>query len=95
MKKAFLTAVVIQMAFFGAAQTPSLADDLPALNSRWRETQREWCIEISQISDPLPGSAGCVQIAGRMNELGDLMIGYACRRESKLVFSLDYKPIFQ
>ena len=86
MKKAFLTAVVVEMAFLSAATTPSLADDLPALNSQWRETQRGSCFEFTQISDPFPGSAGCVQIAGRMNELGDLMIGYACKSGSEISF---------
>jgi hypothetical protein len=86
MKKAFLAAVVIEMAFLSAATTPSLADDLPALNSQWRETQRGSCFEITQISGPFPGSAGCVQIAGRMNELGDLLIGYVCKSGSEISF---------
>ena len=86
MKTAFLSAFVIEMALLGAMMTPSLADELPALNSRWRETQRGWCFEISQISDPLPGSAGCVPIAGRMGGMGDLMIGYACKRDSEISF---------
>ena len=75
MKEAFLAVVVIEMAVLNATATPSLADELPPLNSQWRETQRGSCFEISQISDPFPGSADCVQIAGRMNER-DLMIGY-------------------
>jgi hypothetical protein len=86
MKEVFLVVVAIEMAFFSAATAPSLADDLPALNSQWRETQRESCFEISQISNPLPGAAGCAQIAGRMNDLGDLMIGYACTRGSEISF---------
>jgi hypothetical protein len=86
MKKAFLTAVVIEMAFLSAATTPSLADELPGLNSQWRETLRGSCFEITQVSGPPPGSAGCVQIAGRMNESADLMIGYACKRGSEIGF---------
>jgi hypothetical protein len=85
MKKAFLAVVVIEMSILNAATIPSLADDLPPLNSQWRETQRGSCFEISQISDPLPGSAGCVQIAGRMNE-HDLIIGYACKTGSDISF---------
>jgi hypothetical protein len=85
MKEAFLAVVVIEMAILNAATIPSLADDLPPLNSLWRETQRGSCFEISQISDPFPGDAGCVQIAGRMNER-DLMIGYACKTGSDISF---------
>jgi hypothetical protein len=85
MKGSFLAVVVIEMSILNAATMPSLADDLPPLNSQWRETQRGWCFEISQISDPFPGDAGCVQIAGRMNE-HDLMIGYACKTESDISF---------
>jgi hypothetical protein len=85
MKEAFLAVVVIEMAVLNAAATPSLADDLPPLNSQWRETQRGSCFEISRISDPFPGSADCVQIAGRMNER-DLMIGYACKAGSDISF---------
>jgi hypothetical protein len=59
MKKAFLTAVIVEMVFLGAATTASLADDFPALNSKWREQQRGTCLEITQVSDALPGPAGC------------------------------------
>ncbi|TRC93235.1 hypothetical protein FJV76_11510 [Mesorhizobium sp. WSM4303] len=84
MKKAFLTAVIVEMTFLGAAMTASLADDLPALNSKWREQQRGTCLEITRISDALPGPAGCAQVAGRMND--DLMIGYACKSGSEISF---------
>jgi hypothetical protein len=86
MKEVFLAVVVTELAFLSTATTPSLADDLPTLNSRWQETQRGSCFEISQISVPFPGSAGCVQIAGRMNELRDLVIGYACKSGSEISF---------
>lgn len=82
--KAFLTAVIVEMALLGAATTASFADDLPALNSKWREPQRGTCFEITQISDALPGPAGCAQIAGRMND--GLMIGYACKSGSEISF---------
>jgi hypothetical protein len=85
MKEAFLALVVVEAAFLSTAMMPSLADDLPALNSQWRETQRGSCFEITQISDPFPGSPGCAQIAGRMNER-DLIIGYACKRGSEISF---------
>jgi hypothetical protein len=85
MKGAILTIVVTEMAILTAAAIPSLADDLPPLNSQWRETQRGSCFEISQISDPFPGYANCAQIAGRMNER-DLMIGYACKTGSDISF---------
>jgi len=84
MKKAFLTAVIVEMAFLGAATTASLADDFPALNSKWREQQHGICLEITQVSDPLPGPAGCAQIAGRIKD--DLMIGYACKSGSEISF---------
>jgi hypothetical protein len=83
MKGAILTIVVTEMAILTAAAIPSLADDLPPLNSQWRETQRGSCFEISQILDPFPGYANCAQIAGRMNE-HDLMIGYACKTGSDM-----------
>jgi hypothetical protein len=85
MKKALMTAVVIELACLSAAPTISFANDLPALNSQWRETQRGSCFAITQVSDPLPGSGACVQIAGRMNER-DLMIGYACERGFEISF---------
>ena len=85
MKGAILTIVVTEMSILTAAAIPSLADDLPPLNSQWRETQRGSCFEISQISDPFPGYANCAQIAGRMNER-DLMIGYACKTGSDISF---------
>ena len=85
MKGAFLAVVVTEMAVLNAAAIPSLADDLPSLNSQWRETQRGSCFEISQISEPFPGNATCAQIAGRMNER-DLMIGYACKTGSEISF---------
>ena len=84
MKKAFLTAVIVEMTFLGAATTASLADDFPALNSKWREQQHGTCLEITQVSDPLPGPAGCAQIAGRIKD--DLMIGYACKSGSEISF---------
>ena len=84
MKKAFLISVIVEMTFLGAATTASLADDLPALNSKWREAQRGTCLEITQISDALPGPAGCAQIAGRIKD--DLMIGYACKSGSEISF---------
>jgi hypothetical protein len=84
MKKAFLTAVIVEMVFLGAATTASLADDLPALNSKWLEAKGGTCLEITQISEALPGPAGCAQIAGRMND--GLMIGYACKSGSEISF---------
>jgi hypothetical protein len=85
MKGAILTIVVTEMAILTAAAIPSLADDLPPLNSQWRETPGGRCFEISQISDPFPGYANCAQIAGRMN-VHDLMIGYACKTLSEISF---------
>ena len=82
MKKAFLTAVIVEI--LGAATTASLADDFPALNSKWREQQHRTCLEIAQVSDALPGPAGCAQIAGRIKD--DLMIGYACKSGSEISF---------
>ena len=82
MKKAFLTAVIVEI--LGAATTASLADDFPALNSKWREPEGGACLEITKISDAFPGPAGCAQIAGRMND--DLMIGYACKSGSEISF---------
>ncbi|MBA1144089.1 hypothetical protein [Mesorhizobium neociceri] len=84
MKKAFLISAIVEMTFLGAATTASLADDLPALNSKWREQQRGTCLEITRISDALPGPAGCAQIAGRMKD--DLMIGCACKSGSEISF---------
>jgi hypothetical protein len=83
MKEAFSAFIVIEMAFLSGATMPSMADEFPALNSKWREARRGSCFEIMQISDPFPGSAGCVQIAGRMNE-SDLIMGYACSRGSEI-----------
>ena len=85
MKQVYLAVAAIEMTLLAAATTPSLADELPALNSQWRETQRGACFQIDQISDPLPGPNGCAQIAGRMNQ-GDLMIGYACKQGSEISF---------
>jgi len=84
MKEALLAVLVFEISILNAGTIPSLADDLPPLNSQW-QTQSGSCFEISQISDPLPGPARCVQIAGRMNE-GDLMIGYACKIGSSISF---------
>lgn len=86
MKEAILAIVAIATAYFGLATSRSFATDLPASNTHWRETTQGLCLEISQVSEPFPGPAGCAQIGGRMNELGDLMIGYACTGGSEISF---------
>lgn len=86
MKEAVLAVIAIAMACSSVAISPSLADDLPTANTHWLDTAQKRCLEISQVSEPLPGPAGCAQIGGRMNELGDLMIGYACKAGSEISF---------
>jgi hypothetical protein len=44
MKEALVAVLVIEMSILNAATTPSLADDLPPLNSQWRETQSGWVL---------------------------------------------------
>jgi hypothetical protein len=61
-----------------------MAQDLPQLHSLWRETQHYgWCLEITGILQPLPGSDDCVQISGALNK-GSLISGYACDEGSTI-----------
>ena len=58
---------------------PCMAQDFPSLHSLWRETQHlRWCFEITSISEKLPRSDNCVQIAGSLKGAGSLISGYAC-----------------
>src|SRR5262245_49304669 len=78
-----------RMKYTGAAiltmiMAPCMAADLPQLHSAWRETQYYgWCLEITGISQPLPGSADCVQVSGSLNN-GGLLSGYACDNGSTI-----------
>ena len=64
--------------------TSCMAQDFPPLHSRWRDPQHYgWCIEITGISEPLPGSNDCVQVLGSLNG-GRLVSGYACARGSMI-----------
>ena len=59
---------------------PCMAQDFPPVHSLWRETTRfGWCLQITGISEPLPGSDDCVQVSGSLNR--GLISGYACARE--------------
>ena len=65
---------------------PCMAQDYPPLHSLWRETQHYgWCLEITGILEPLPGSGDCIQISGSLNK-GGLVSGYACTRGSIINF---------
>jgi hypothetical protein len=63
---------------------PCMAQDLPQLHSLWRETgSYGWCNEITKVSEPLPGSDDCVQVAGSLNK-GSLISGFACTEGSEI-----------
>jgi hypothetical protein len=60
-----------------------MAQDFPAPHTLWRETQHHgWCLEITGISGPLPGSDDCVQISGSWKD--SLISGYACAKGSEI-----------
>ena len=65
---------------------PCMAQEFPSPRSLWRETQYYgWCLEITGVSESLPGTDDCVQISGSINKAG-LISGYACARGSIMNF---------
>ena len=75
----------VAAAILGTLATPCMAQDFPPLHSRWRDPQHYgWCLEITGISEPLPGSNDCVQVSGSLNGGTGLVSGYACARGSMI-----------
>lgn len=76
----------VAAAILATLTTPCIAQDFPPLHSRWRDPQHPGsCLEITGISQPLPGSNACVQVSGSLNRgqfRTGLVSGYACGRES-------------
>jgi hypothetical protein len=68
-----------------AATAPCLADIDLTPHSLWHENKRGMCLEIGEISKPLPGSDECVQISGAIRKARPVA-GYACARQSTIGF---------
>jgi hypothetical protein len=78
----------VAAAILATLTTPCIAQDFPPLHSRWRDPQNPGsCLEITGISEPLPGSNACVQVSGSVKKgqfRTGLVSGYACARESMI-----------
>lgn len=66
-----------------AVASPCFAENVLHPQSFWHEQRTGWCLEISKISDPLPGSDECVQISGSRGKNAPFT-GYACDRQRSL-----------
>ena len=76
--------------FFTTTAAPSLAKNVLPSKSLWHETRTGWCLEISEISQPFPGSDECVHISGSLSKTGPVT-GYACQEQSTIGFFASIK----
>jgi hypothetical protein len=72
------------------AAMPSLAKNALPPKSLWHETRTGWCLEISEVSKPFPGSDECVPISGSLSQTGPIT-GYACQDQSTIGFFASIK----
>ena len=88
MKCAF-RAVLLTAAAISVTMTASaFAKNSLPLKSLSQDARFRGCLEISDISKPLPGSDECVQISG---SLGGPIAGYACEEQSTIGFFTNIK----
>ena len=85
MKCAFRAILVTVAAISVTTTASSLAKNALLPKSLWHETRFGWCLEISEISKPFPGSDECVQISGSLSRTGPIT-GYACEGQSTIGF---------
>ena len=68
----------VAAAILATLTTPCIAQDFPPLHSRWRNPQNPGsCLEITGISEPLPGSNACVQVSGSVKRANSVQASSA------------------
>ena len=89
MKSTVWASLAVSAVITLAATASGVAENALAAKSLWHDA-RLGCLEIGDVSKPLPGSNECVQFTGSVGKTGPIS-GYACGEQATIAFFSAFK----